>query len=184
MLYVDQQLDQQRPIPSYQSLLLSELAYSGINPTDNYPKFPAYGGPYTPSYIPVGNQYPIYSNSPSLSSYIRPYNSAYLNLHDLSLNPDIFRQLYASQLYPRLRPQNLDYFSQFHTRLGIHPLLKLNGIIRHFNNIFYNSLIGKLYNNLKNIRNGPVTIFVESKEDPTNLDAIFVEQGLESLGKC
>jgi hypothetical protein len=52
-------------------------------------------------------------------------------------------------------------------------------------NPFYNSLIGKVhsYNNLNNVRNGPVTVLVQSKEDPNKLVAIFVQHGLEDLGK-
>jgi hypothetical protein len=169
---------QQRPNPPYQGVLLSELTYYDTKPTDNYPNLPVYGNPYRNSYNPIN------SNIPSFSPYFGPYNSAYLNLYDLILNSDISKQLYASQLYPRLSPQQLGYVSQLQTsRLGLYPLLGLNGIIQQVNP-FYNSWIGKIYNNLKNIRNGPVTVFVESKEDATQLDAIFVQQGLETLGKC
>jgi hypothetical protein len=106
-----------------------------------------------------------------------------LNLYDPILNPDISKQLYASQLYPRLRPQNLGYWSQLQTsRLGLYPLSSLNGLIQQFNPVD-NSFIGKLYNDLRNIRNGPVIVFVESKEEPTKLDAILTQQGLEALGE-
>lgn len=164
--------DLQRHIAPYPGVLFSELTYYDAKPTDNYPNLPVYANPYTTSYNPV------YGKSPSLSQYFRPYNQEYFNLYDLNLNSGILKQL-----YPRLRTQYLNHFSRLQTsRLGLYPLLNVNGLVQQFNPS-YNSLISKIYNNFKNIRNGPVTVFVQSKEDPTKLDAIVIQQGLETLGK-
>ncbi|KDR10091.1 uncharacterized protein LOC110838280 [Zootermopsis nevadensis] len=164
--------DLQRHIAPYPGVLFSELTYYDAKPTDNYPNLPVYASPYTTSYNPV------YSRSPSLSQYFRPYNQEYFNFYDLILNSGILKQL-----YPRLRTQYLNHFSRLQTsRLGLYPLLNVNGLVQQFNPS-YNSLISKIYNNFKNIRNGPVTVFVQSKEDPTKLDAIVIQQGLETLGK-
>lgn len=139
-----------------------------------------YGNPYTSGYKRVGYRPLVYDSSPS-SSYFIPYNSAHLDLSGIRLNPDIPRQFYASQFHPHWKPQNLKHFSHIHTS-RLYPPFRTNDLIRQFNH-FYNS-IGRIYDNFNNIRNGPVTVLVKSKEDPTKLVAIFVEQGLQTLGKC
>jgi hypothetical protein len=180
-VYVGQQVDQRRPIPSNQNILLPELTHYNTNPSNNYLNFPTNGNHYTHVYKPLPYQPLAYSNFPSVASYFRPYNSAYLDPYNFHLSPIITKQVYASLIYPRLRIQNLDYFSQFHTS-RLHPHFWLNGLAQQFNP-FYNSLIGRIYSNLRNIQNGPVTILVKSKEDPTKLVAIYVEKGLQTLGK-
>jgi hypothetical protein len=152
---VGQQIDQLRPSPSYQNVLLSELTYYNRNPSYNNFNFPVYVNPYTSGHGSLGYA-PIIS--PPLS-YFRPYNSPYW------------------------RPQNLESFAQFHTS-PLYPHYRVNDLIQQFNP-FYNSLIRtiNLYNNLNNVRNGPVTVLVQSREDPDKLVAILVPHGLENLGK-
>lgn len=152
---VGQQIDQLRPLPSFQDVLLSKLNYYNRNPSDNNFIFPVNINPYI-----YGHNRLVYEPliSPPLS-YFRPYNS------------------------PHWKTQNLEYFTQFHTS-RLYPYYRANDLIQQFTP-FYNSLIGKVhsYNNLNNVRNGPVTVLVQSKEDPNKLVAIFVQHGLENLGK-
>ncbi|GFG31683.1 hypothetical protein Cfor_04836, partial [Coptotermes formosanus] len=150
---IGQHTDQLRPISSYQNVLLSELTHYNSNPSDNNFIFPVHVNPYT-----SGHNHPGYEPliSPPLS-YFRPYSS------------------------PHGRPQNLEYFTKFHTS-RLYPYYRVNDLIQQFTP-FYNSLIGKIhsYNNLNNVRNGPVTVLVQSREDPNKLVAIFVQHGLENL---
>jgi hypothetical protein len=175
-----QQSNQIRPSPSYLSVLLSKLTYHDTkhSDTNSYLNFPVYGNPYTSGYNHVGYRPIVYGNSP-FSSNFRPYNSAYLDSTGRRWNIPI--QFYASQFHPHLTPQNLEHFTQFHTS-QLYPHFIPNDLMRQFNH-FYN-FIERTYNNLNNIRNGPVTVLVQSTEDPTKLVATFVENGLQTLGKC
>jgi hypothetical protein len=160
----------------------SKLTYYDTKHSDtiNYLNFLVHSNPYTSGYKRVGYRPHVYDSFPS-SSYFRPSNAAHFDLSALRLNPDMPRQFYASQFHPHWIPQNLEYFSQFHTS-RLYPHFRTNNLIRQFNHLY--SSIRKLYNNFNNIHNGPVTVLVRSKEDPTKLVAIFVEQGLQTLGKC
>jgi hypothetical protein len=177
IIYAGQQDYQFLPIPTYQNILLSKLTYYDPQPdTRNYLKV----NPYISHYNHEGYRPLAYGNS-LYSSYFRPHNSEYLDLSGLHLNSDTPRPFYASHFHPQLTPQHLEHFSPSQTSRPYRHFT-INGLVRKFNR-FYN-LVARMNRNLNNIVDGPVTVLVQSKEDPTKLVAILVDLGLQTLGKC